>query len=116
MDIRGQELKCVSALDEMALYQLTRRNSHIQADSTLNDREIGGVLLTKEDCGHFQQFHELQGTDLFEMDVTVTSHEYIHKDVTERITPELDLKLHVLFIYSEYSLNGKPHDARFWWR
>ena len=119
MDIRGQELKCVSSLDELALYQLTRRNSHIQADSTLNDEEIGGVLLTKEDCGGYQQFNEIQGTDLFEMDVTVTSHDYLHKDKKDEkkwITKELDLKLHVLFIYSDFSLKGKAHEARFWWR
>lgn len=128
LDILGRELKCISSLDEDGLYLATRRNSHVQADVLANYKEIGGVLLSRTDCGDFIQFSELEGTDLFDCTISVTQCEYVHEDyVVERevvgqnpaefaLTRELDIRMNVLFLYSEYSLSGKQHDATFWFK
>jgi len=120
MDILGQELKCVSALDENALYHLTRRNSHIHADNLDNYTSIGAVFLTKSDCGNFEQF-QLEGTDLFDVNVTVTRYLYNHpKHVTDEgngsLTMGLDIRMKVFFMYTDYSLTGKQHEAKFWFK
>ena len=116
MEIFGEDLNSISELDVNALYHLTRRNSHIHADVATNYREVGAVLLTREDCMDFGKYKGFDGVDMFQLDVTVTSWEYATLDYTGSSgmeSDDLDMKLKVLFIYKDYSLAGKLNDAKF---
>ena len=116
MEIFGEDLNSISELDVNALYHLTRRNSHIHADVATNYRVTGAVLLTREDCMDFGKYKGFDGVDMFQLDVTVTSWEYATLDdqgSSGMESNDLDMKLKVLFIYKDYSLTGKLHDAKF---
>ena len=72
LEILGENVNAISALDKEALYHLTRRNSNMRTDVTKNYDTIGAVLLTKTDCGDFIQWRGTETVDLFECDFTVT--------------------------------------------
>ena len=103
----GEELKCISELDKIALYHLTRRNSHIHADVANNYKKIGAVLLTKQDAMDFPQWKGVDGIDQFPLDITVTSFREPVPDSRK------DIRLKVYFIYTGFSLQGKLYEAKF---
>ena len=110
MEILGQDLKCISSLDEELIYHTTRKNSHHLSNVEQNYQHIGAVLLTKHDCGDFVQWQLLEGIDEFQVSVTVTGFEYAI-DPPDGFHTDLDIDLSVYFIYSDYSIAGKPHEA-----
>lgn len=114
MEVYGEDLTCISKLDENSLYHLTRRNSHIHADTAKNYDELGAVLLTKNDCMDFQQWRGYEGVDIFPLDVTVMDFEEpTDENGNDMGVDDLDMRLRVLFIYPDYSLEGKLHEAKF---
>ena len=115
-EIFGENLNCISELDKNSLYHVTRRNSHVHADVVQNYSTYGAALLTRRDCMDFVQWRGNDGVDKFSLDVTVTSLEYNTKhpyDGTERRIVNLDLRLKVYFIFTDYSLSGKLYEAKF---
>ena len=111
MNILGQDLKCISELDEELVYQTTRKNSHPLSASEKNYHSIGAVLLNRQDCGDFVQWQLLEGVDEFQVDVTVTDFDYALQAGVNGFHTNLDIELHVYFIYQNYSITGKAHEA-----
>ena len=110
MDILGEELTCVSQLNERSIYHLTRRNSNLRADTQENYVKHGAVLLTAKDCGMFSQWRGEVGSDLFDMNITVTSFTYNDDDVHQN---QLPVTLSAIFLWNNYGLTGKVFQSEF---
>jgi hypothetical protein len=113
----NQDIKSVSAMNENQLYHATRRNSHVHADSRVNQRVTGAVLLHRNDIGSLSEFQDKPGWDTLKLDVTVTDFHVFYPGVDyTNINPTDDIRLKVSFIYLNYGVKGRPHEAEFWWR
>ena len=119
MDIRFQDVKTVSDLDENQLYQLTRRNSNFRADAVRNYTKRGAVLFTRGDLGNFSAW-DGTGNDVFRVDFRATGYDTFNATealayptaVTDRLDV-MPLQLHVTFVYKDYGFSGRYNECKF---
>ena len=111
----NQDVKTISDMDANQIFHLTRKNSHPHSLANENQKNIGAVLLSAEDCGNFE-FLDRHQFDNIRMQIRVTDFLNKHESVTGTVTGEEDLLFRVCFIYNDYGLEGVAHEAKFWWR
>ena len=119
LNIRFQDVKTVSDLDEMQLYQLTRRNSNFRADAKGNYTKYGAVLLRRQDLGNFVEWDGDKNdpfTVTFEAnsyDVYDTSEASSYTAAVKRVLRETPIRLVVTFIYKDFQFKGDYEDCAF---
>ena len=119
MFVRTHNIRSISDLDEMQLYQLTRRNSNFRADTLANFRKYGAVLIRRQDVGSWPDW-DGEKDDPFTIEFQVS--DYAVYDPGEAsgypaaITDVLDstpLRVAVTFIYSKHRFSGRYNECKF---
>jgi hypothetical protein len=117
----NQNVETVSQLDDIQLWNATRRNSNFRSDVAKNRDEIGAVFLSAQDFGNWSRFAEFESVDnfegTFEFFVAERPRTKPVLGVAETTLAEAqDYKITVLFIYENFALSGTAHDLKFWFQ
>ena len=65
LEFFNHDIRTVSDLDKVQLYNATRRNSNIRTDVRENRRTTGGVLFTPSDLGNWSRYSDFTNVDTF---------------------------------------------------
>ena len=116
-ELYQQDVKSVSDLTEVQLAHATRRNSNFRSDTLENRKNVGGVLLGREDFANFNEWESTPNDNFTgkfivhadDWDDTVTPSDSIYEAILDA-----HKRLIVLFIYENYGFTGTANNCRFW--
>ena len=121
----NQDVKTVSQLSKMQIYNCTRRNSNVRSDVRYNRKQTAGILMSKNDFGNWSRYKDFYDVDNFQGEFIIRESQIskIDETVEDKLLVEERLlrdaqprKIRVLFLYSDYGLTGSNHNLRFWYK
>ena len=120
LEFFNHDIRTVSDLDKVQLYNATRRNSNVRTDVRVNRRKVGGVLFTPSDLGNWSRYSDFTNVDTFRGKFVVNVSD-VDESYTDDLEPaekterdQLDRTVKLLLIYEKFGLTGVSHNMRFW--
>ena len=120
LSIINENIETVSQLNDVQLYQATRRNSNFRSDSRKNREKIGAVLLSRSDFGNWSRYSQFESVDVFRGEFEITTQNRSPTAPVLTTTENALLltrneRVDIIMIYENYHLGGTVNDLKFWY-